>query len=218
GELPPWAKEIRDKPAEDFSPTDTEGKEKFQEPLGDIREQKVERPVEAAEKESVDEFEEKEIREPSVAEHDEKVEEDKLREPIEAVQEAEEESAEEKIPFAETTMGLPEGVDQKALPFSERPLLDRIEFEDEKERKVRTPSNFFDLLKSRAFDLFFIAALWIVTLWFASLVTEVSIFQLISASTLNVVGFYIILLAGYFFLFLFFLGETVGDNLFSREK
>ncbi|MCK4263814.1 MAG: hypothetical protein KAX27_02625, partial [Candidatus Aminicenantes bacterium] len=73
-------------------------------------------------------------------------------------------------------------------------------------------------LKSRVFDLLFIAALWLVTLWLASRVVEVSLFQLISASILSVAAFYIVLLVIYFFLFFVFLGETLGDHLFTQEE
>ena len=84
--------------------------------------------------------------------------------------------------------------------------------------RERPPSRFFFWLKSRVFDLLFIAALWLVTLWLASRVVEVSLFQLISASILSVAAFYIVLLVIYFFLFFVFLGETLGDHLFTQEE
>jgi hypothetical protein len=48
---------------------------------------------------------------------------------------------------------------------------------------------------------------------------DVGLFRLIGASALLLGIFFAILLAGYFFLFFFFLGETLGDYVFNeREK
>ena len=71
-------------------------------------------------------------------------------------------------------------------------------------------------LKSRAFDVFFIGVLWVIALWAASQVMGVSLFRLISAAALIVIIFYGVLLVCYYFLFLLFLGETLGDHLFSE--
>lgn len=72
-------------------------------------------------------------------------------------------------------------------------------------------------IKSRMFDVLFIAGLWFVTLWIASYLTSVTVFQLISNSTLAVIVFFIILLSVYLFCFLFFLGETIGDYVFPKN-
>jgi len=73
-------------------------------------------------------------------------------------------------------------------------------------------------LKSRAFDVLFIAAVWIVTLHIASRMMQTNVFKLISGAALSVLAFYVILLAVYLFLFFLFLGQTLGDHLFIQEE
>jgi len=80
------------------------------------------------------------------------------------------------------------------------------------------PPDLFHALKARAFDVLFIAALWFITLWIASRLTEVSVFKLISGSLPASLALYVILLGLYLFFFFFFLGETLGNQLFSQEE
>ena len=89
--------------------------------------------------------------------------------------------------------------------------------EDEEGGKLKSPSKFVLWLKSKAFDLLFIGVMWIISLWIASRVMEVSLFKLISASAVSVVIFYFIMLIVYLALFLLFLGETLGEHLFYQE-
>ena len=72
-------------------------------------------------------------------------------------------------------------------------------------------------LKPRAFDLLSIAVFWLISLWLASRVMEVSLFQLLSVSALPALVFYVILLVVYYTFFLLFLGETLGDHFFPQE-
>lgn len=120
---------------------------------------------------------------------------------------------EDKEAFSsDTGMGVPETVSQKALPFDE-------EIEEEEERKgipLESPSPVSFWLKARAFDVVFITSLWLITMWIASRIIKVSLGQLISTSLLPVMGFFVILLSVYFFLFLTFLGRTLGDHLFPQ--
>jgi len=125
---------------------------------------------------------------------------------------SEEEMAyEEKTPTFDSGVGIPERVSQKSLPFEEkkRKKLKRI--------KKKRPTTAANWLKPKAFDFLFIGAFWLIALWFASRVMEVSLFKLISVSVLPTLVFYVILLISYFFLFLYFLGETIGEHLFSEE-
>jgi len=114
--------------------------------------------------------------------------------------------------MTDTGMGLPEGVDQESLPFSEKTS---GLFRD----KEKSPSSkLANWLKSRAFDVLFIAALWIVTIHIASRMLSTNLFKLISVSALPVFAFYLALLAAYLFLFFLFLGQTLGDHLFPYEE
>ena len=71
------------------------------------------------------------------------------------------------------------------------------------------------MLKARLFDLLFVTAIWLISLWLAAQSMTVNLFKLISVAARPSLIFCGILLVAYFFLFLFFLGETLGDRLFS---
>jgi hypothetical protein len=124
----------------------------------------------------------------------------------------EEEKPEEEAAMPDTGMGLPEGVEQEKLPFSDKAS---VLFKDQEKSSSSKISTW---LKSRAFDVLFIAALWIVTLHIASRMLSTNLFKLISVSALPVFAFYLALLAAYLFLFFLFLGQTLGDHLFPYEE
>jgi hypothetical protein len=119
-------------------------------------------------------------------------------------------------------IGIPEKVTQKTLPFADTAALklevesrgeEAATYDEERERPARLPLR----LKSKLVDLAFITALWLICLWFAAQVIGVSFFRLVFGSPIPVLAFYLILLVLYFFLFLYFLGETLGDHYFSGE-
>jgi hypothetical protein len=72
-------------------------------------------------------------------------------------------------------------------------------------------------LKSRLFDVVLIAVLWLAALWIAAYLTQTPVFRLFAEAVLPALGFFVILIAVYFGLFLVFLRETLGDLLFSKE-
>lgn len=154
------------------------------------------------------------IKESPPPEFEDTEEERKIEESPELEEEfhkVEEKVSEEELSIPEVEVGLPEKVEQDNLPFEE-------EIEEGGRRvKRRRPSRLSIWLKSRAFDLFSIAILWLVSLWIASRVIGVTLFELISVSTLPVIAFYLILLVVYFSFFFLFLGETLGDYLFPQE-
>lgn len=124
----------------------------------------------------------------------------------------------EETTSSDTGMGIPETVGQRALPFIEETREEVISEKATSLRATRPSIHFSSWVKSRIFDVFFIGALWLIALWIASRLMEVSLFRLISASALSALGFYGILLVVYFFLFFLFLGETLGDHLFPQEE
>ncbi len=118
---------------------------------------------------------------------------------------------EEEAEAQDSGVGLPEDIGQRDLA---------IDTEVEKEERVlrkKPPSRFASWLKSKAFDVVFIGTFWLIGVWIASRVMDVSLFRLIAASTLSVLVFYGILLVSYLFLFHLFLGETLGDHLFFQD-
>lgn len=142
---------------------------------------------------------------------------------------------EEEIPAKKTRapdsgIGIPEGVTQKTLPFGTTSEMKEArlaeigemeEFEEEAagEREVvATPSRIGLWFKAKIFDIILITGLWIISLVFASRMMGIPFFRLILNSALPLLIFYSILLISYFFLFLFFIGETLGDRLFSPKE
>jgi len=113
-------------------------------------------------------------------------------------------------PSFDSGIGIPEEEPQKSIPF------DQVTREEKQGMRIKPPSGMALWLKSRAFDIFFIGIFWLIAIWVASRVMGVSLFRLISAATLTVIIFYGVLLVCYYFLFLLFLGETLGDHLFSE--
>jgi len=156
------------------------------------------------------------IKEPLPGEVPFSEEEEEREEPLETEEEAlpveAEEPHDETISPYDSGIDIQEGVYQESLPF------DKEKREETKGISVRSPSRFSIWLKSRVFDLLFIGTIWLIALWIASRLMEVPLFKLISASGLPVVIFYLVLLICYFFLFLYFMGDTLGEHLFSREE
>jgi hypothetical protein len=129
-------------------------------------------------------------------------------------------------PGLDTGSAFPETVDQQGLPFlgqteedytAEQAEQEPHAVEPESETKA-PPMGFGDWIKARIFDVTFVTALWFVALWIASQVLGNSVFRLISGSAPVTLIFLAVLLFIYFFFFLFFLGETLGNYLFSSDE
>jgi hypothetical protein len=196
GELPPWAQSMREGKASE-APFEEE------EDFGD-------EPIEPEESEEAHEVEESvDVEEP--------VEAEIQAEPDKGIPFEEKTTKEEEaVRAADTGMGLPEGVDQQNLPFSQG-LFDSTIAKGKKRRLKKPDIQFSPWIKSRIFDVLIIVGVWLVALWLASRVIGVAFFRLLTTSPVQTLVFLVILLFSYFFLFLFFLGETLGDHLFSEE-
>jgi hypothetical protein len=121
-------------------------------------------------------------------------------------------------------IGIPEKITRAGLPFGTAAIPATAEVreagaEEEEEARMegRQKSRLPLKLRSKLVDLVFITALWVISLWFTAQVIGVSFFRLFVGSAVPVLAFYFILLLLYFFLFLYFLGETLGDHFFSEE-
>jgi hypothetical protein len=140
---------------------------------------------------------------------------------------------------ADSGIGLPEKVTQAALPFEreiprdERPGRPAMppstrrpiardeeaaeELEEEAENREARPRQPFRLtvfLKAKAFDVLFVAVFWLASLWIAARSMDVTLFQMLGTASSGLLAYFGALLVLYFFLFYFFLGETLGDRLF----
>jgi hypothetical protein len=172
-------------------------------------------------------------------------EEGEEREDLEAgepLPESEEEGAEEKGTkdkrpahrIADSGIGLPEKVTQTTLPFEKAIPREEIpaerkavrsrkeepyeeEAEEEEAARERPPFKLSVFLKAKSFDILFVAVFWLVSLWLAARSMSVTIFQMFGVVPNGLFVFLGALLVLYFFLFYFFLGETLGDRLFRDE-
>ncbi len=80
----------------------------------------------------------------------------------------------------------------------------------------RVPSrSFLSWIKAKIFDLIFVALLWFIAFVLAARMMDLTVFSLVAASLPQAGSLFLILLIGYFSLFRFFIGETLGDRLFS---
>jgi hypothetical protein len=137
-----------------------------------------------------------------------------------------------------TRMGIPEGV------TGESALLPRLDGEEELPREeIRRPLfeeeipaavpaaagpseeeaaprrlGFFRKIGALFFDIIFIAAVCLASLWLAARLMDVALFDLVSGARVSIALYFLALLFGYFFLFLFFLGETLGDRMASPRS
>ncbi len=102
-----------------------------------------------------------------------------------------------------------------AAPPEREPGTRRIEAGDEyEEAEPRGPFSFTVFLKSKAFDLLFVGLFWLVALWLAAHATDRTLFEVLGAVSGPMLLLYGVFVLLYFFLFKFFLGETLGDRLF----
>jgi len=157
----------------------------------------------------------------------------------EPLPESEEEGAEEKDKrparrISDSGIGLPEKVTQTTLPFEKTIPREEIpaegraarsrkeepyeeEAEEEEAARERPPFKLSVFLKAKSFDVLFVAVFWLVSLWLAARSMSVTIFQMFGVVPNGLFVFLGALLVLYFFLFYFFLGETLGDRLFRDE-
>jgi len=103
---------------------------------------------------------------------------------------------------------------QPAAPERE-PVSPRIEsIEEYEESEARGPFSFAVFLKSKAFDVLFVGLFWLIALWLAAHATDRTLFEVLGAVSGPMFLLYAVFVLLYFFLFKFFLGETLGDRLF----
>jgi len=86
------------------------------------------------------------------------------------------------------------------------------------EEKLLPSLGFKNFIKAKIFDLLFIVLFWLVSIWMAARSMEVTVFKLLNVATSGLLIFLLILTSVYFFLFYFFIGETLGDRLFRESE
>ncbi len=137
-----------------------------------------------------------------------------------------EEGEEEEAAAAETD----EAAAEPARPARE-PILPRrgaeggeeirreIEPLDESEEAGPRPSFSFSVFfKSKVFDVLFVGIFWLVALGLAAASMGLTFFEILGSMSGSMLLLYGVLVFLYFFLFKFFLGETLGDRLFRPRE
>ena len=93
------------------------------------------------------------------------------------------------------------------------------ESRDETEEPAeRPPFSFSVFFKSKTFDILFVGLFWLVALWLAASSMGVTLFAILGEMSGSMLLLYAVFMALYFFLFKFFLGETLGDRLFRPRE
>ena len=140
-----------------------------------------------------------------------------------AVEEKEEEEEQEEEvvfgPAAPSGPGPAAEAEIRRPARDETPALAAAERETELEEEVpRPPFQFSVFLKAKAFDILFVGVFWLVALWVAARSMDATLFEVLSVTSGPVLLLYGIYVGIYFFLFKFFLGETLGDRLFRERE
>ncbi|OGD10910.1 MAG: hypothetical protein A2Y86_06055 [Candidatus Aminicenantes bacterium RBG_13_62_12] len=98
---------------------------------------------------------------------------------------------------------------------------ERREAEEEgvgEEPTPRPPFSFSVFFKSKAFDVLFVGLFWLVALWLAASSMGATLFDILGSMSGSMLLLYAVFIFIYFFLFKFFLGETLGDRLFRERE
>ena len=125
-----------------------------------------------------------------------------------AEEEGEDETREEILPPARPPV----------LPVREPERREVEAAEEGEEPAPRPPFSFSVFFKSKAFDILFVGIFWLVALWLAAYSMGMTLFEILGSMSGSMLLLYAVLVFLYFFLFKFFLGETLGDRLFRPRE
>jgi hypothetical protein len=90
--------------------------------------------------------------------------------------------------------------------------------EEGEEPEPRPPFSFSVFFKSKAFDVLFVGLFWLIALWLAANSLGATLFDILGSMSGSMLLLYAVFVFIYFFLFKFFLGETLGDRLFRERE
>jgi hypothetical protein len=125
----------------------------------------------------------------------------------------EDETREAAVPQAEPVRP----VRPPILPVREpgRREVEAVVFE---EAEPHPPFSFSVFFKSKVFDVLFVGIFWLAALWLAANATGQTFFEILGSVSGPMLLLYAVFVFLYFFLFKFFLGETLGDRLFRPRE
>ncbi len=99
---------------------------------------------------------------------------------------------------------------------STRPGIEALD--ESREPEPRPPFSFSIFFKSKIFDILFVGIFWLVALWLAAGSMGMTLFEILGSMSGSMLLLYAAFVFLYFFLFKFFLGETLGDRLFRPRE
>ena len=99
---------------------------------------------------------------------------------------------------------------------SARPGIEALD--ESREPAPRPPFSFSVFFKSKVFDILFVGLFWLVALWLAAGSMGMTLFEILGSMSGSMLLLYAVFVFLYFFLFKFFLGETLGDRLFRPRE
>jgi hypothetical protein len=113
------------------------------------------------------------------------------------------------------TIGIPETV-TRTVPSA--PATEAAEEEPVPDFVFQKKLGFLSVVRAGIYDLFFVALIWFVAAWVASRLLAVPLDILLRRAAVPFALLFGVLFVGYLFLFLFFLGETLGRRLAVPKK
>jgi hypothetical protein len=137
---------------------------------------------------------------------------DEGEEEVEAAVETEEEAAEPVRPAREPILPRRGAEGGEEIRREIEPL------DESEEAGLRPPFSFSVFFKSKIFDVLFVGLFWLVALGLAAASMGLTFFEILGSMSGSMLLFYGVLVFLYFFLFKFFLGETLGDRLFRPRE
>ena len=99
---------------------------------------------------------------------------------------------------------------------SARPGIEALD--ESREAGPRPSFSFSVFFKSKVFDILFVGIFWLVALWLAAASMGMTLFEILGSMSGSMLLLYAVFVFLYFFLFKFFLGETLGDRLFRPRE
>jgi hypothetical protein len=104
------------------------------------------------------------------------------------------------------------------LPVREPGRRDAEAAAEFEEAEPHPPFSFSAFFKSKVFDVLFVGIFWLAALWLAANATDRTFFEILGSVSGPMLLLYAAFVFLYFFLFKFFLGETLGDRLFRPRE
>jgi len=209
GSLPPWASTMKGAPV---FPPDTTGVES--------KEGRAAEPSTRAEEEEVEIFPRRKASDSSIG-LPERVSQaplpfgrEETKEKPATEEEAEDETREAAAPQAEPVRP----VRPPILPVREPGRRDAEAAAEFGEAEPHPPFSFSVFFKSKVFDVLFVGIFWLAALWLAANAMDQTFFEILGSVSGPMLLLYGVFVFLYFFLFKFFLGETLGDRLFRPRE